>query len=89
MTKPIFRKICLEQGLTSIETHLLIKLISDGKGPKKSKLDEYIRTQKSLLKEDLKKKNLLQENQDLIFAVQQFVKSNRIKLPLATYTCNT
>ena len=33
------RRIGIEIGLTQIETHLLVKIISDAKGPNKTKLE--------------------------------------------------
>lgn len=89
LTKSVFRKICLEIGLTSIETHLLIKLISDTKGPKKSLLESQIKHWRFLLKAQKKTLNLHQENQELILAVQKHLKLKHIKLPFATYACNT
>jgi len=43
IVKTSFRKICLDVGLTHIETQVFIKLISDEKGPNKIKLDAYIK----------------------------------------------
>jgi len=46
LTKSAFRKTCRDVGMTQIETHLFVKLISGAKGPTKAKLDAYVKEQK-------------------------------------------